>query len=52
MLRLTAHYICLCQLLGNTIPGNSEKAVRYKVLPYAANNNRYALCRPKTVTGD
>ncbi len=56
MPRRTAYYICLFKLLGNTIARNPEKAViyavKYKVLPYAANNNRYAPCHPKPLTGD
>lgn len=52
MPRGTAHYICLFQLLGNTIAKNPEKTVRYKALPYAANNNRYVPCRPRPLTGD
>ena len=52
MPRRTAYYICFFQLLGNTIARNPEKAVIHKVMPYAANNNRYAPCRPRPLTGD
>ena len=44
--------IKLFQLFENTILRIPENAARYKALPYAANNNRYAPCRPKPLTGD